>query len=267
MKVVLLAGGLGTRFGKLTEVLPKPMIPVGGRPILHHIMRIYAHYGHREFILCLGYKAEAIKHYFLNLAYFHNDLTLRTDGRRTSDVEILPSADDIGDWKITLAFTGENSMTGARVRRIEKYLEGEDFLLTYGDGVADLDLHKLVAFHREHGRIGTLTAVHPPPRFGNLKIEGTSVTEFAEKQFPDASLINGGFYVFKREMMEYLSEDAGCVLEKGPLEKLAADDGLRAYHHEGFWQCMDTARDMDHLNEAWARRQAPWKVWPGPYTD
>lgn len=266
MKVVLLAGGLGTRFGKLTEVLPKPMIPVGGRPILWHIMKMYAHFGFADFVICLGYKAERIKDYFLHFEHYLNDITIETHGATPSTVTMHPTA-GTDNWRITLADTGEHVMTGARIKRVERYLDGDEFLLTYGDGVADIDLKALVEFHRRHGRIGTLTAVHPPPRFGNLKIEGGRVTEFAEKLYPDASLINGGFYVFQREFLEYLSADAGCVLEKGPLERLANDDQLRAYHHTGYWQCMDTARDMDHLNEAWSARRAPWKAWEGAYND
>lgn len=268
MKVVLLAGGMGTRFGQATELLPKPMLSIGGRPILYHIMRLYASQGFREFIVCLGYKADSIKGFFLNLVHNTNDLTIRTDGKGRRDVEIHPSDQAAFDWSITLAYTGERSMTGCRVKRIERYLgDDPEFMLTYGDGVANIDLPRLVSFHREHGRIGTLTAVHPPARFGNLLIEEGRVMEFAEKRFPDASLINGGFYVFRREFLDYLSDDPSCTMEKEPIERLAADDQLRAYHHDDFWQCMDTQRDMDLLNGLWQGRQAPWKVWPDPYTD
>jgi len=266
MKVVILAGGLGTRLGKHTETLPKPMVPIGRHPILYHIMSCYAHYGHNEFILCLGYKHEVIRDYFIGLRRNHVDLTV--DLSSESENSIRYHGDQRHDWKVTLAYTGQQTMTGARIKRIEKYLDNDDeFLCTYGDGLSDLDINELIDFHRANDRIGTLTAVHPPARFGNLDATGTQVTRFQEKAAPEQSWINGGFYVFNREFLRYLSHDASCVLEKSPLESLASDQQLTAYHHAGYWQCMDTARDLEALTESWTERDAAWKVWEAPYAD
>lgn len=267
MKVVILAGGYGTRFGKLTDFLPKPMIPIGPYPILWHIMRIYAHYGLDDFILCLGYKAELIKEYFLNFKHYNHDFTISCSDGRVEPVLHARQPPSFAP-KVTLAYTGLDTMTGGRVKRIAEYLgDDEEFMLTYGDGVADIDINNLAAFHKSHGKVATLTAVFPPPKFGDLKLAGPLVTEFAEKTRRYSSHVNGGFYVFRREILSYLDNDTTCVLEKGPLELLSQEGQLAAYRHDKFWQCMDTTRDMEFLNELWAAKSAPWKVWPGDYLD
>jgi glucose-1-phosphate cytidylyltransferase len=266
MKVVILAGGYGTRFGKLTDFLPKPMIPVGPYPMLWHIMRIYAHHGFNDFVVCAGYKAEMVKEFFHNLEVYANDYTIdfgydggpRRTVHRTS--HFRP--------RVTIAYTGQDTMTGGRIKRIAKYLDGDnEFLVTYGDGVANIDVADLVKFHRYHGKIATLTAVHPPPKFGDLKMAGNQVNTFAEKTGEQGSMVNGGFYVFKRELLDYLDNDTNCVLEKGPMERLAQDGQLMAYRHTGYWQCMDTTRDLEGLQKAWSDRRAPWKVWDDDYQD
>jgi glucose-1-phosphate cytidylyltransferase len=267
MKVVILAGGYGTRFGKLTDFLPKPMIPVGPYPILWHLMRIYAHYGYTDFIICAGYKAEMIKEFFHNLDVYANDVTIDFDHeggpRRTFHRS--------GGFRprVTVAYTGQDTMTGGRVKRIARYLgDDPEFMLTYGDGLCDLDINDLVKFHRSHGKIATLTAVYPPPKFGDLKMAGHAVTDFAEKKGDaQGSLVNGGFYVFKRQVLDYLPNDTTCVLEKEPMERLAEENQLMAYRHTGFWQCMDTSRDQEALQKAWCTRAAPWKVWSDDYQD
>lgn len=267
MKVAILAGGYGTRFGKLTEHLPKPMIPVGPYPILWHILRGYAHYGFDDFVLCLGYKASLIKDYFLNFEVYNNDFTL--DFARSEDQrqKLHRGTRPMFYPKVTLAYTGLETMTGGRIKRIADYLDGDEFMLTYGDGVTDLNINDLLAFHRSHGKLATLTAVFPPPKFGDLKLDAGRVTDFAEKKHHHGSYVNGGFYVFNREVLSYLGNDTTCVLEKEPLERLAREGQLMAYQHEGFWQCMDTTRDMEFLNRAWADRKAPWKVWDDEYLD
>ena len=259
MKVVILCGGLGTRLRGETEFRPKPMVEIGERPILWHIMKIYAHHGFREFVLCLGYKGEQIKQYFLNYEAMTRDVTIRLGATPQVVLHGAPAE----PWTVTLVDTGAGAMTGARVKRAERYVDGETFMLTYGDGVADIDLGKLVAFHRGHGRVGTVTGVRPPSRFGELVASGTRVAEFSEKPSISAGYINGGFFVFNRRMFEYLSADDGCVLERDPLERLAKDGQLEMYPHEGYWQCMDTPRDLQHLTEAWERTRPPWKVWDG----
>jgi glucose-1-phosphate cytidylyltransferase len=267
MKAVILAGGYGTRFGKLTDFLPKPMIPVGPHPILWHIMRHYGHYGFNDFVLCLGYKAELIKEYFLNFEHYHHDFTI--DFAHPSEPQRTLHRTPWGRFypKVTLAYTGQDTMTGGRIKRVADYLDGEDFMLTYGDGVADVNLRELLAFHRAHGKVATLTAVFPPPKFGDLKLAGDTVATFAEKQPGFGSHINGGFYVFKRKLLDYLENDTDCVLEKKPLESLARAGELMAFRHDGFWQCMDTTRDLEYLQKAWSSRNAPWKVWAGDYED
>jgi glucose-1-phosphate cytidylyltransferase len=257
MKVVILCGGLGTRLRGETEFRPKPMVEIGARPILWHIMKIYAHYGFREFVLCLGYKGEQIKQYFLNYEAMTRDVTVRLGATPQVVLHGAPAE----PWTVTLVDTGASAMTGARVKRAERYVDGDAFMLTYGDGVTDVDLGKLAAFHRGHGRIGTVTGVRPPSRFGELLASGTRVAEFSEKPSISAGYINGGFFVFHRRIFEYLSADDGCVLERDPLERLAKDGQLEMYPHEGYWQCMDTPRDLQHLAEAWERPHPPWKVW------
>jgi len=230
--VVILCGGRGVRMGEATNLRPKPLAEVGGRPILHHIMQLYARHGFRRFVLCLGYKGWLVEEYF-------------------SDHP--PPA----DWEIVFADTGESAMTGARVQRVSRYLDADCFMLTYGDALADLDLGALLAFHRHHGRIGTVTAVSPPSQFGELVLQGDTVRRFAEKP-PRTSSINGGFFVFQRSFVEYLEADPGCVLEREPLERLVRDGELKARVHGGFWQCMDTPKDRELLEGLWRQGRAPW---------
>ncbi|MFB3923203.1 MAG: glucose-1-phosphate cytidylyltransferase [Terriglobia bacterium] len=257
MPVVVLCGGMGTRLREETEYRPKPMVEIGGRPILWHIMKIYGHYGFKRFILCLGYKGHVIKQYFLNYKAFSCDITIRL-GRE--DGLILHGNGPTEDWMITLADTGENTLTGARVKRIEPYVESDTFMLTYGDGVADIDVRRLVQFHRSHGRIGTVTGVRPYSRFGELVIQDGQVRQFSEKPQVAEGTVNGGFFVFNRRFFDYLSSEDSCVLEQQPLENLARDGQLMVYYHEGFWQCMDTYRDFLALNELW-RKDPAWRVW------
>jgi glucose-1-phosphate cytidylyltransferase len=258
MEVVILCGGLGTRLKEETEFKPKPMVEVGGMPILWHIMKTYVHYGFKKFVLCLGYRGDVIKNYFYNYEIRSNDFTL-TLGE--GNIKIHNQHSEQG-WEITFAETGALNMTGSRVRQIEKYLTGDTFMLTYGDGVSDVNVKDLLAYHKSHGRIGTVTGVLPPSRFGELNIEGKFVTSFAEKpQVHDGGLINGGYFVFNRKFFDYLDEDPGCILERRPLEKLAADKELCVFEHRQFWQCMDTFRDSEYLNGLWRDGKAEWKVW------
>lgn len=256
MKTVILAGGLGTRLSEETSVRPKPMVEVGGHPILWHIMNIYAHYSYQDFILALGFKGEFIKEYFLRYFALNSDMTvnLGTGGVRYHDSP-LP------DWNIQMIDTGQNSMTGGRLFCLRKHLAKEKtFMLTYGDGVADVNIAKLVEFHQSHGKTATVTAVRPPARFGTMIFDGQQVMEFKEKPQTGEGWINGGFFVFNQEVFDYL-EDENTILEGKPLERLAADGQLMAYQHEGFWQCMDTLRDKKRLEELWQEDTAPWRVW------
>ena len=267
MKVVILAGGYGTRFGKVTDFLPKPMIPIGPYPILWHIMRIYGHYGFDDFIVCLGYKSELIKEFFLNYEAWTNDFTLDLRGVPEIRRTVHRRRPSTFYPRVTLAYTGQDTMTGGRLKHIADYIDGDDFMLTYGDGVADIPVDGLLAFHRHHGKMATLSAVYPPPKFGDLKLAGQAVTTFAEKQRGNGAHVNGGFYVFKRQVLDYLENDTTCVLEKRPLETLAGQGQLMAFRHDGFWQCMDTTRDLELLQKLWMSRQAPWKVWADDYED
>lgn len=256
--VFVLCGGFGTRLKEETEFRPKPMVPIGGRPILWHIMRWYARFGFRRFVLCLGYKSEVVKEYFLGYHALNSDFTVRL-----SDNEVtVHSVDHTDDWEVTLAYTGEATMTGARVARAAaRYLgDHEEFAVTYGDGLTDADLAAELAFHREHGGLGTVLGVSPPSRFGELRLEGDRVAAFAEKPDFGDKWINGGFFYFRRGFLEYLSEDESCVLERRPLVRLASDGGLSMYRHRGFWQCMDTQRDRDELERLWATGAAPWRA-------
>ena len=255
-KVVLLCGGMGTRMREETEYRPKPMVEVGGRPLLWHIMKLYAAHGLTDFVCCLGYRGAMIKQYFLDYHAMRSDLTVSLG---TGRVEYATR--DLEDWSVSLVDTGEHTMTGARVKGVERYLGADDvFLCTYGDGVADIDIAALVAFHRSHGRLATVTGVHPPSRFGELVLDGTEVTRFAEKPAGE-TMISGGFFVFDRAVLDRISPDPSCVLEREPLEGLAADGELRVYRHDGFWQCADTMRDVEHLRVLWDRGDAPWRVW------
>lgn len=256
MKVVILCGGFGTRLQEETEVRPKPMVEIGGKPILWHIMKAFAHYGYKDFVLCLGYKGEVIKNYFLNYEQFSSDFSIELG---TGKIQLQSQHDEHG-WAVTLADTGLHTMTGARVKRIEKYIDDDDFILTYGDGVTDLNINDLVKFHKSRNKIGTVTGVSPPSRYGELGIAGDRVTSFREKPHTQ-EFISGGYFVFSREFFKYLSWDEGCVLEREPLERLTEDEQLSVYTYEGFWQCMDTHRDYLYLNELWKQGRAHWKVW------
>ncbi len=261
MKVIILCGGKGTRLREHTVTLPKPMIEVGGRPILWHIMKLYAHYGMNEFILCLGYKGALIRDYFLNYEVSHSDLTVRL-GQRNA-IELHERTHDEDGWSVTLVDTGENAMTGARVKRAAQYLGKDDrsFALTYGDGVIDANLNDILQFHYAHRGLATVTGVRPPSRFGELLIEGDRVVSFGEKPQVSEGWINGGFFFLERGFLDYLSDQDSCVLEREPLEKCTADGQLFTFRHSGYWQCMDTYRDWELLDALWARGRAPWRVW------
>jgi len=258
MPVVILAGGFGTRLREQTEFIPKPMVPVGGKPILWHIMKLYAHHGFRRFIICLGYKGEVIKEYFFHYRMRTHDFTINLSKEESI---VFHNSDTKDDWEITLADTGLRAMTGARIKNVEKFIDSEVFLLTYGDGVSDVNVRKVVDFHLSHGKLATVTGVRPPSRFGELVIEGDRVAEFGEKPQTGDGVINGGFFVLNKGVFDYLSNDDACVFEKEPLERLAKDRNLMVFHHSGFWQCMDTLRDMDFLNRLCESGDAPWKVW------
>jgi glucose-1-phosphate cytidylyltransferase len=261
-KVVLLCGGMGTRMREETEYRPKPMVEVGGRPMLWHIMKLYAAYGLTDFVCCLGYRGSTIKQYFLDYHALRSDLTVSL---ATGDVEYATR--EVEDWSVSLVDTGEQAMTGARVKRVAHHLADDDvFLCTYGDGVADVDVHALLAFHRAHGKLATVTGVQPPSRFGELLLDGSSVSRFAEKP-SGQGLISGGFFVFDRAVLDRLSADDACVLEREPLESLAADGELQVYRHDGFWQCADTIRDVEGLRALWDAGDAPWRVWDDRVAD
>ena len=257
MKVVILCGGFGTRLREETEFRPKPMVEVGGRPILWHIMKNFAHHGFTDFVLCLGYKGEVIKNYFLNYERLNSDLTVELG---TGKIDLYNQHDEDG-WRITMVNTGLHTMTGARVKRVEKYIEDDYFILTYGDGLTDLDMNQLVKFHKSRNKIGTVTGVSPPSRYGEMAIVGDGVVSFREKPQTQDSRISGGYFVFSREFFKYLSEDEACVLEREPIERLVAEGQLAVYSYNGFWQCMDTYRDYVYLGELWNKGRAPWKVW------
>ncbi|MFO0907080.1 MAG: glucose-1-phosphate cytidylyltransferase [Isosphaeraceae bacterium] len=256
--VFVLCGGQGTRLREETEVRPKPMVNVGNRPILWHIMRTYSHYGFRRFVLCLGYKSEVIKSYFLNYASMNSDFTVEL----LSNNVAVHSVDHDQDWEVTLAYTGELTMTGARVARAAaKYLgDAEQFAVTYGDGLTNVNLADEYRFHLDQGRIGTVLGVNPPSRFGELKVHDGAVQEFSEKPDFVDSWINGGYFFFRREFLKYLVPDESCVLERDPLIQLARDSQLSIYQFRGFWACMDTQRDHEYLNKLWASGEAPWAV-------
>lgn len=259
MRVVILCGGQGTRLREATELRPKPMVEIGGRPILWHIMKLFAHFGHTEFILCLGYKGHIIKDFFLNYEARMTDITVQL-GRKPA-VQFLNAHGEEG-WSVTLAETGEASQTGSRVSRIRRYLDNGPFCLTYGDGLGDINIEALIRYHRSHGKLGTVTGVRPPGRFGELRIDADRVAEFAEKPQVTEGLINGGFFVFQREFVErYLRDQDDLSLEGEPLRRLAADGQLMVWQHDGFWQPMDTYREWKLLEDLWDSGKAPWKVW------
>ena len=257
IKVVILCGGFGTRLREETELKPKPMIEVGGMPILLHIMKTYAYYGFNEFVLCLGYKGEMIKNYFYHYEMLSNDFTIKLG---TREIDIYPNHSEQG-WKVTLVDTGLKTMTGARVKRIERFIEEDVFMLTYGDSVTDLDINKLLKYHKKHGKTGTVTGVFPPSRYGELLIHKDKVISFKEKPVNNNNLINGGYFVFNKEVFNYLSDKEDCILERNPLETLAKNEELKVYQHKGFWQCMDTYRDYKYLNKLWEEGETLWKVW------
>lgn len=260
LKVVILCGGQGTRIRDVSDNIPKPMIPVGGLPILWHIMKHYAHFGHKDFVLCLGYKGQVIKDFFLDYEAHTRDVTVQLGDSRTIQYH---TAHAESDWTVTLADTGQNAMTGARVRKIKRYLgDDEDFLLTYGDGVGDIDLAKLVAFHRAHKKVLTVSGVRPPGRFGELVADVNGrLTEFNEKPQATAGRISGGFFVCRREIFDYLGDGDALVFEQEPMRALVKDGQLMMYPHDGFWQPMDTFRDYTYLNGVYEKGQAPWVVW------
>ena len=256
MKVVILAGGLGTRLSEETVVKPKPMVEIGGKPILWHIMKIYSHYGFNDFVICLGFKGYVIKEYFSNYFLHMSDVTF---DMRTNSMEVHQKKAE--PWRVTLVDTGMESMTGGRVKRVAPYVGDETFMLTYGDGVADVDIPKLIDFHKRHGKLATVTSTQPSGRFGALNIDGANnVTAFQEKPAGDGSWINGGFFVLEPQVLDRIAGDA-TVFEKEPLEGLSRDSQLAAYKHSGFWQPMDTLRDKMHLEELWNNGTAPWKIW------
>lgn len=253
MKVIILAGGFGTRMGESTSIIPKPMVSIGGKPIIWHVMKTYAHFGHNDFYVALGYKAEVIKEYFLNYREVNADFTVDL-----SSGQITPHQLDSVDWKVTLVDTGTDSMTGGRVKRMQSFIGNETCMLTYGDGVADIDLDSLLSFHRSHGKMITVSAVRPPARFGEIEMDGSMVTSFKEKPQMHDGWINGGYFVVEPEFFNLISDDS-TLLEREPLEQAAKAGELMAYHHNGFWQCMDTKRDLDLLEGMWVEG-APWKV-------
>jgi len=256
MKAVILAGGLGTRLAEETSVRPKPMVEVGGKPILWHIMKMYSKHGVNDFIVCCGYKGYFIKEYFQNYFLHQSDITfcMKENTMEVHERRAEP-------WTVTLVDTGDNSMTGGRLGRVAKYLKNEDvFCMTYGDGVSDVNITELLAFHKSHGKQATLTATYPPGRFGALNFEGNQITEFKEKPKGDGAMINGGFFVLSPKVLDRISGD-DSIWEQGPLMSLATDGQLMAYKHEGFWHPMDTLRDKIHLEELWQADKAPWKTW------
>ncbi len=257
MKAIILAGGRGSRLAEETSLVPKPMVEIGGKPILWHIMRIYSAYGIDEFIVALGYKAEVVKKYFLNFFAITNDLSLDLNSGRT----VIHDGNQ-PNWKIHLVDTGLDTQTGSRLKRLEPWLDADDtFMLTYGDGVSNVDIRCLLAFHRRHGKLATVTAVNPPARFGRLVFAGDRVAAFTEKPHTSEDMINGGFFVLNRGVMDYIADRDSVAWEGAPLEDLATDGQLMGYRHEGFWQPMDTLRDRLLLEKMWESGCAPWKVW------
>ena len=254
MKAVILAGGMGTRISEETQLRPKPMIEIGGKPVLWHIMKIYSHHGINDFIVCCGFKGYVIKEYFSNYFLHMSDVTF---DMRSNQMEVHHKSAE--PWRVTLVDTGESTMTGGRIKRIAPFID-EDFCLTYGDGVADVDIRALVAFHQQEDTLCTLTAVQPPGRFGALNISGAKILNFQEKPQGDSSWINGGFFVCSPKVMDLIEGDS-TVWERHPMEALARQNQLSAFRHQGFWQPMDTLRDRLHLEQLWVSGQAPWKVW------
>ncbi|WP_343636155.1 glucose-1-phosphate cytidylyltransferase [Roseateles sp.] len=256
MKAVILAGGLGTRLSEETSTRPKPMVEIGGKPILWHILKMYSHHGVNDFVICCGYKGYVIKEYFANYFLHMSDVTF---DMRSNRMEVHHKRAE--PWNVTLVDTGDDSMTGGRLRRVADYVRNDEaFCFTYGDGVSDVDIGAAIDFHKTHGKAATLTATYPPGRFGALDIQGHQIKQFMEKPKGDGAMINGGFFVLSPRVLDYLEDDA-TVWEQQPLQRLAADGELMAYEHHGFWQPMDTLRDKTYLEELWSAGKAPWKTW------
>lgn len=257
MKVVILAGGFGTRISEESNLKPKPMIEIGGKPILWHIMKHYSSYGYNEFVICCGYKQQVIKEFFANYYLYGSDVTFDFSSKN----EMIVHQNVSEPWKVTLVDTGLNTMTGGRIRRIKPYITEDEFMVTYGDGVSDVDIAELVKYHHSHKKIGTMTIYNQGQRFGVVQMDNEGTIErFTEKALSDGAMINAGFMVMNRKIFDYIEDDT-TIFEKAPLETLASDGELKAYVHRGFWQCMDTKRDHDKLNEMWEKGIAPWKQW------
>ncbi len=256
MQVAILAGGFGTRLSEKTEVVPKPMIEIGGRPILWHIMKTYSEYGFNDFAIALGYKGEIIKDYFVNYWLRASDLTICLG---TGKIDIHNNDSEV--WKVSLLDTGLETQTGGRLKRIAEFIKPETFMLTYGDGVCDVDIRELLKFHKSHGKLATVTAVRPTARFGAFEFEENLVTRFEEKPQTGEGWINGGYFVLEPGIADYIENDSDSIWERSPMERLSSDKQLVAYRHDGFWQCMDTLRDVHLLENLWQSGKAPWKVW------
>lgn len=256
MKVVILAGGYGTRLGNITEAIPKPMVKIGGKPIIWHIMKIYAYYGYKNFILSLGYKSEVIKEYFYNYNVYSNDYTINLGSK---EIKHHQKHNEI-DWNVTMIDTGLHTLKGARVKRLENYLDDVN-MLTYGDGVADINISELVEYHKSHNKILTISGVHPPSRFGEIISENGIMSSFEEKPQTSVGLINGGFMVFDKRLLDYLTPEKNCDFEYGALNILAKKGEVMVYEHLGKWECVDTERDLIHLNKLWNEHKAFWKIW------
>lgn len=256
MKVIILAGGYGTRLGGITDTIPKPMVKIGNKPILWHIMKIYSAYGFNDFIISLGYKSEIIKEYFLNFSAYDNDFHINVG---TKNITYFGHHEE-NDWNVSLINTGIDTLKGARIKRLENHLSDIN-MVTYGDGLADININELLDFHKSHNKIITISGVHPPARFGEISEENGKLMFFKEKPWSSSGLINGGFMVFNKELLEYLSSDGSCDLEKGPLENLAKMGEVMIFKHQGKWECVDHGRDLVHLNKLWNEKNAFWKVW------
>jgi glucose-1-phosphate cytidylyltransferase len=256
MKTIILAGGYGTRLGNITEAIPKPMVKIGNKPIIWHIMKIYSHYGYKDFIISLGYKAEVIKEYFYNYDIYNSDYRINLG---TKEINLINNQEE-ADWIVTLVDTGLDTLKGARIKRLEKYLDDIN-MITYGDGVADINIANLIEFHKSHNKILTITGVHAPARFGEIIEKNNKIISFQEKPELSGGSINGGFMVFNKKLLDYLTIDEKCDFEKGPLEKLAQKGEIMLYKHPGKWACMDHERDVVYLNKLWNENKAFWKVW------
>jgi glucose-1-phosphate cytidylyltransferase len=256
--VVILCGGQGSRLMEETESIPKPLVEIGGKPILWHIMKYYSCFGFKNFVLALGYKAHIIKQYFYNYRVLSSDFSIKLDMKHVPEVH---KSSDENDWHVTCVDTGVDTLKGGRIKRLQPYLNKAKFMLTYGDSIGTVDLNALLNFHDKHGKIGTVTGVRPPSRFGEMRIDNGRVSRFEEKAQLGSATINGGFFVFKSDIFDYLAEDKDCDFEFGPLQKLSGEGELYAYEHKGFWQCMDNIREKHYLQSLWDKGDAPWKIW------